>query len=112
MGKSSWHWRYSRRALGVTFGAGYIIHMAVETSPTRPYHYRDFPELFWDAKPEAVIELDNPFVLSRVLQKGSLEHVRKLVDFNILRAKWGELWLPERTRYVWGKVLDIMPQVR
>jgi len=72
-------------------------------------HYRDFPELFWDADPDAVIEPDNPFVLGRVLQQGSVDHVRQLVDFEILRTQWDRLWLPARTRYVWQKILDLLP---
>jgi hypothetical protein len=70
------------------------------------YHYRDFPELFWDAEPDAVLDPQNLHVLSRVLQQGTIEHVRTLVDFDTLRAVWNSLWLPERTRYVWQKVLD------
>ncbi|MGH7551552.1 MAG: hypothetical protein ACREMQ_00820 [Longimicrobiales bacterium] len=76
---------------------------------TRPvYRFRDFPDLFWDAEPDAVIEPDNPFVLGRVLQLGSMEQLRQLVDLDILREQWDRLWLPPRTRYVWQKVLDLL----
>ena len=56
-----------------------------------------------------MIEPDNPFVLSRVLQQGSIDHVRRLIDFEILRAPWECLWLPARTRHVWQKILDLLP---
>jgi hypothetical protein len=35
-----------------------------------------------------------------------MDHVRKLVDLDVVRAQWEELWLPPRTRYVWQKVLE------
>lgn len=71
------------------------------------YHYRDFPDLFWDLRPDAVIERDNPAVLARVLTHGSTAAIRALVDFDLVRQQFTALWLPEPVRYVWGKVLGV-----
>jgi hypothetical protein len=74
---------------------------------TQPcYRYGDFPELFWDAQRDAIIEPDNVVMLSRVLRSGSMKAIRQLVDFDIVRQKWDELWLTPDVRYVWAKVLD------
>ena len=70
------------------------------------YRYGDFPELFWDAQSDAIIEPDNVVMLSRVLRNGSMAAIRQLVDFDIVRQKWDELWLTPDVRYVWAKVLD------
>ncbi len=78
----------------------------------RPTHrYRDFPELFWDADPDAVIAPDNEVVLSRVLRLGSIAAVRQLVDFEVLRVKWDAIWLPDEARYFWSRVLAHLPAV-
>lgn len=69
------------------------------------YHYGDFPELFWDAELDAVIDTTHPEVIARVLQKGRPEHIRELLDLVVLRSMWDTLWLPDHTRYVWEKVL-------
>jgi hypothetical protein len=74
--------------------------------PAIQYKYGDFPELFWDAQRDAVIEPDNVVMLSRVLSQGSMEAIRRLVDFDIVRQRWEELWLTPDTRYVWAKVLN------
>lgn len=73
------------------------------------HHYRDFPELFWDADPDAVIAADNEVVLSRVLRLGSMAAVRQLVDFDVLRARWDAIWLPDDVRYFWSRVLAHLP---
>jgi hypothetical protein len=74
--------------------------------PEPRYRYGDFPELFWDAQKDAIIEPDNVVMLSRVLGHGSMKAIRLLVDFDIVRQKWDELWLTPDERYVWAKVLD------
>lgn len=75
--------------------------------PARTYHYGDFPELFWDARPEAVLDPASPAVLARVLTRGSHDAMRALLDLPTLRAQFPKLLLPEHTRYFWAKVLGV-----
>jgi hypothetical protein len=35
--------------------------------PSRTWRYGDFPELFWDAQPDAVIDVRNPVNFVRLL---------------------------------------------
>ena len=71
------------------------------------YHYRDFPGLFWDLQPEAVIDRESPAVLARVLTAGSTEAIRALVDFDLVRRHFATLWLPTPVREVWRRVLGL-----
>lgn len=71
------------------------------------YHYRDFPDLFWDIQPDAIIDRENPAMLARVLTSGSSEAIRALVDFDVVRREFDALWLPEPVRHVWRKVLRL-----
>jgi hypothetical protein len=73
----------------------------------RVYHYRDFPGLIWDLRPDAVIDRDSPAVLARVLGSGSTEAIRALVDFDVVRHQFDALWLPDPVRYVWRIVLGL-----
>ncbi len=72
----------------------------------KSYRYGDFPELFWDAIPEAVIDPENPIVLARVLTQGSSEAVAKLVRPAALERLLPTLVIPEHSRRFWGIVLE------
>lgn len=74
---------------------------------SRVYRYGDFPDLFWDLRPDAVIDRNSPAVLARVLTRGSTEAIRALVDFEIVRQQFDELWLPVPVRDVWRRVLGL-----
>jgi hypothetical protein len=71
-----------------------------------PYRYADFPELFWDAEPDAVVDPENPVVLARVLTQGSTDAIRKLVRPATLERLLPELVIPEHSRHFWNVVLD------
>lgn len=76
------------------------------------YRFGDFPELFWDAKPEEPIDPANPVVLGRILTRGSMEAIRKLVTLKLLRSRLGEIVVPEHVREFWKLVLQHVPDSR
>lgn len=69
------------------------------------YHYRDFPELFQDLDPDAVVNGDDPLIITRVLREGNLAHVKKLVRMDVLAREIDHLELPENIRGFWALVL-------
>jgi len=46
-----------------------------------PPRYGDYPELFWDLRPEEPINVEHPTVLGRILASGSFEMIRAMVSF-------------------------------
>ena len=70
--------------------------------------YGDYPELFWDLQPDAPVEVDQPFVLARLLTQASPEVIRKLVPVSLIRRELPTLPIPEHTRTFWGMVLDAL----
>jgi hypothetical protein len=84
--------------------------MSPQTGAPRPeeevHHYGDFPELFWDAQPDAELDPESPVVLARVLTRGSMDAVRKLVSAEVLARRLATLAVPEHTRRFWRRVLD------
>jgi hypothetical protein len=69
------------------------------------YRYGDFPELFWDLKPDAEIDTENPDVMARVLQHGSMDAIRTLVPMEVLLRDFDKLELPEHSRRFWELVV-------
>ncbi|GBD31161.1 hypothetical protein HRbin33_00109 [bacterium HR33] len=68
------------------------------------YRYGDFPELFWDAKPEASIDLEHPAVLARILTRSSPEILVRLVSPERLLEHLPRLPLNEHARAFWERV--------
>ncbi len=68
------------------------------------YRYGDFPELFWDAKPEAPIDLEHPVVLTRILTRASPEVLVRLVSPERLVEHLPRLPLNDHARAFWTRV--------
>jgi hypothetical protein len=72
----------------------------------KAYRFRDFPQLFWDARPGELIDPENPFVLSRIITRGSMDALKKLVTPAVLRQRLPDLYLPDHIREFWELVLE------
>lgn len=72
----------------------------------RAYRYGDFPYLFWDADPDAVLDTENPFALCRILEQGKLEDVWRLLTPGVIRRNLDQLPLPRHSRHFWHLVVD------
>lgn len=73
-----------------------------------PLHrYGEFPDLFWDANPDAPIDGKSPVVLARLLTRGSMAAVRALVDPRVLAEALPHLAIDEHVRRFWRRVLDL-----
>lgn len=72
-----------------------------------PPRYGDYPELFWDLKPDAEIDLDHPVIVARVLREGNLRHVRELVPMEVLRKHLPDIFIPDHVRRFWTRVLEL-----
>jgi hypothetical protein len=75
----------------------------------RPYRYGDFPELFWDARPDAPIDPDEPVVIARIIMRGSSDALHRLVSPSTLRAVLPGLVIPDHVRAFWRRVLSKVP---
>jgi hypothetical protein len=75
-------------------------------SPDPPPRYGDYPELFWDLDPAAPIDVEHPAVLGRVLESGSLEMIRALVPFEVIRRNVDAIEAPEHVRDFWKLVVQ------
>ena len=71
------------------------------------YHYGDFPELFWDLKPEAEIDPNNLRMIARVLTDGSMDAIRKLVPMEVLLRDFEKIDMPDHARRFWSLVVDL-----
>ena len=80
--------------------------MRVPEQPEPTYRYGEFPELFWDARPDEVVDPENPIVLARVLTQGSEEALAKLVRGDTLERLLPTLVIPEHSRRFWNVVLE------
>jgi hypothetical protein len=79
--------------------------------PNPPFRYGDFPELFWDAQPQAEIDVQNPVTLARLLTRGRAEVIGRLVPLEVLRERLDALPLPDHVRIFWRAVLRSDPRV-
>jgi hypothetical protein len=80
------------------------------SQPKSAFRYGDFPELFWDAQPDAAIDVRNPVTLARLLTRGRAEVIGKLVPLDVLQEQLDVLALPEHVRIFWRAVLRSDPQ--
>jgi hypothetical protein len=84
-------------------------------SPTRrprsdPPRCGDYPELFWDLKPDALIPRDNPTIIARILREGSMQMIAELISLEVLEREFPDLILPEPTRRYWTVFLETRRQ--
>jgi hypothetical protein len=83
------------------------------STPEQPvYRYGDFPELFWDVKPDAVIDRSDLRTIARVLTHARLDTIWKLVPVDVLLRDFEKLILPEHTRRFWSIVVRMMRDKR
>jgi hypothetical protein len=73
--------------------------------PNPPFRYGDFPELFWDAQPDAEIDVQNPVTLARLLTRGRADVIGMLVPLEVLQERLDALPLPDHVRIFWRAVL-------
>ncbi|TVP43208.1 MAG: hypothetical protein EA350_14035 [Gemmatimonadales bacterium] len=75
-----------------------------------PFRYGDFPELFWDAQPDAEIDVHNPVTLARLLTRGRAEVIGALVPLEVLRERLEVIPLPDHVRVFWRAVVRSDPR--
>jgi hypothetical protein len=75
------------------------------SASSRTWRYGDFPELFWDAKPDAVIDVRNPVTFTRLLTRGRAEVIGKLMSPDDLREGLETVDLPKHVALFWWEVL-------
>lgn len=84
--------------------------MSSRADPPRiRYRYGDFPELFWDAEPDAPVDVTSPVTLERLLTRGRMETVARLVTPDLLLQRLDDLYLPDYVRRFWRTVLEGVP---
>jgi hypothetical protein len=84
----------------------------MSTEERTVYRYGDFPELFWDVKPDAEIDRTNLRMIARVLEHAPPETLWKLVPVDVLLRSFEKLDLPEHTRRFWSVVVRMMREQR
>lgn len=85
--------------------------MSADATPTGHRHcYGDFPRLFWDARPDAPIDIGSPVTLARLLTRADAGTVGKLVPPELLRERLETLPIPEHTRTFWRRVLQYVAE--
>ncbi len=72
---------------------------------SRTWRYGDFPELFWDAQPDAIIDVRNPVTFARLLTRGRAEVIGKLMSPDDLREGLETVDLPKHVELFWREVL-------
>jgi HTH-type transcriptional regulator / antitoxin MqsA len=75
------------------------------SASSRTWRYGDFPELFWDAQPDAVIDVRNPVTFTRLLTRGRAEVIGKLMSPEDLREGLETVDLPKHVALFWWEVL-------
>jgi hypothetical protein len=80
--------------------------MSTNDTPADPSRYGDFPQLFWDADPAALLDVRNPITLARLLMRADAQTVGRLVSPETIRKQLDSLQIPEYTRAFWRCVLE------
>jgi hypothetical protein len=70
------------------------------------YRYGDFPELFWDLKRDAPVDVQHPAIIARLLMHARPETLWKLVPVPVLLEKFDSLDLPDHSRKFWAVVIE------
>ena len=78
----------------------------IDTPSRSAFRYGDFPLLFWDAQPDALIDVSNPVVLARLLTRGRADVIGKLVSPEVLQERLMSLTLPEHVQVFWRTVFE------
>lgn len=78
----------------------------MSTEERTVYRYGDFPELFWDVKPDAEIDHTNLRMIARVLTDGSMDAIRKLVPMEVLLRDFEKIDMPDHARSFWSLVVE------
>jgi len=78
------------------------------SATSRTWRYGDFPELFWDAQPDAVIDVRNPVTFARPLTLGRPEIIGKLMSPDDLREGLETVELPKHVELFWREVLRLV----
>lgn len=74
--------------------------------PSRPvYRYRDFPGVFWEMQPDAIIDVTVPAVVARILNTERVDIIRTLIPLSDLADRLDELPLMDHQRDFWRMVL-------
>ena len=77
--------------------------------PTPRHHprltYGDFPQLFWNAEPNAPLDLDDPATFGRFLTRGDPETVFRVVTLEEIAQRLPDLPLHPETRAFWERVV-------
>lgn len=78
---------------------------ARQTDTADSPRYGDYPELFWDADPDALLDVSEPTTLARLLTKGSPEVIGELASLELIAAELEGLPVPDNVKYFWRRVL-------
>jgi hypothetical protein len=71
----------------------------------RGLRYGDFPHLFWDARAEEPLDLEDPFTLARFLTRADPGTVADVVTLDEIRERLPGLPLRPEARTFWEYVL-------
>lgn len=74
------------------------------------YRYGDLPELFWDADPAVPVDVEHPVVLTRLLTRGPLDVLVRLVPPPLIARQLPALALNEPARAFWTRVVAGFPK--
>ncbi len=67
--------------------------------------YGDYPELFWDAEPDALLDVSEPTTLARLLTRADPRTIGELVSPDLIAASLDDLPVPENVKLFWRLVL-------
>lgn len=67
--------------------------------------YGDFPHLFWNAEPNAPLDLDDPTTFGRFLTRADPETVFRVVTLDEIARRLPGLPLQPETRAFWARVM-------
>ena len=81
--------------------------MSAQPAPDLPPpKYGDYPELFWDLKPDEPIDVEHPAVLGRILTGARIETIRALVPFEMIERNLTRVEMPDHARRFWAGVVQ------
>lgn len=75
-----------------------------------PLRYGELPELFAEYDPDALIDVEQPAVLAKILTEAHLPVIHFLVTRSLLRRHLSTLPIPRHSRMFWEEVLKKMDE--
>ncbi len=78
---------------------------ARQTDPGDSPRYGDYPELFWDADPDALLDVSEPTTLARLLTRADPRTIGELVSPDLIAASLDDLPVPDNVKLFWRLVL-------